>query len=1044
MFGGNPGGTVTGDTWEWNGTAWSQVTGSGPSARKNVMMAFDSDRGVTVLFGGFNSGGVLGDTWEWNGIAWVQRTIAGPNPPARRTGSMCFDSARNRVVLYSGLDNSGTILGDTWEYDGSSWTQAPSGGLSARYSSGIAFDPRPGRNVCVLFGGLDSSGYRSDTWEWNGTAWTQRTTAQSPSARGGATNLAYDGSRERIVQFGGEGPGGTLPPDCWEFSGANWTLVNVQNPMPRYGNALAYDEPRSRVISFGGAPDANNAGTKYADLWSYDGTVWSPLVGNSQPSQRSEHILVFDQARKRAVMFGGRDGATGFGDTFEWDGKRWAQYSSGGPSARWGAAAAFHAAAAKTVLFGGRDASSVFSDTWEWNGVSWTQRQTFGVNPSPRFGSAVAYDSARQRYVLFGGINTSGQAVGDTWEFTGGSWMSVGSSGPSPRGFASMTHDPVRSRCVLVGGYVPGQSQRLSDVWEWTGSAWISPQNTGFYRAREGAGFYFDPEREAVTLFGGLDSFSTVPDMTTYSGGTWALQSRPTPQPRYGSPIVYDPVRKTAIMFGGVGYREFPSNVDWGSFADTWEFDGRVWRPVAGTQSPQLRSAHAMVFSKSDQFAILAGGDNGSIRLEDRWIWNNGVWGRGYEGAPPITLAAHAWDESRNRMVLSGGLWSDGSRLGLTYLFSQFGYAPALQLLGAPSARDSSAMAHDSARSQLILYGGTNGSSVFSDTWALRGATWVPLGLPAPGPRRSAFMANDPVRGRVVLFGGWNGSTDMGDTWEFDGTSWTQKALTGPSARRGGMMTFDPGTGKTILCGGVSGSTRMQDVWAWDGTAWAALGNAPWSPRIDMSLIYAERPGQVMLFGGYDGSTFSDLWSYGLCPNAPKITRDPWGFSRSPEAGIVSLSVQAESSEPMTYRWYATVITNGVESSVALNNGDRGGRVSGADTPNLVIANAQPTDTSTPLSQSGSTGASDRNAYFCVVTNSCGRATSARALVTVPLRCPGNMNGDGLINTQDLTLFLAVFAQTVPPFSPGDFDGNGVINVADLTTFLFSFARLCP
>ena len=44
-------GAALGDTWEWIGTAWTQVATVGPAARTRHAMAYDSDRGVTVFFG---------------------------------------------------------------------------------------------------------------------------------------------------------------------------------------------------------------------------------------------------------------------------------------------------------------------------------------------------------------------------------------------------------------------------------------------------------------------------------------------------------------------------------------------------------------------------------------------------------------------------------------------------------------------------------------------------------------------------------------------------------------------------------------------------------------------------------------------------------------------------------------------------------------------------------------------------------------------------------------------------------------------------------
>jgi len=44
-------------------------------------MTFDSKRGRTVLFGGVGAGGALfGDTWEWDGSFWTQMDNIGPAP----------------------------------------------------------------------------------------------------------------------------------------------------------------------------------------------------------------------------------------------------------------------------------------------------------------------------------------------------------------------------------------------------------------------------------------------------------------------------------------------------------------------------------------------------------------------------------------------------------------------------------------------------------------------------------------------------------------------------------------------------------------------------------------------------------------------------------------------------------------------------------------------------------------------------------------------------------------------------------------------------
>ena len=62
---------------------WQQVAGGdeGPPPRSYTSMAYDEARQRVVLFGGIGKPGeTLGDTWEWDGQAWSQRADAGPAP----------------------------------------------------------------------------------------------------------------------------------------------------------------------------------------------------------------------------------------------------------------------------------------------------------------------------------------------------------------------------------------------------------------------------------------------------------------------------------------------------------------------------------------------------------------------------------------------------------------------------------------------------------------------------------------------------------------------------------------------------------------------------------------------------------------------------------------------------------------------------------------------------------------------------------------------------------------------------------------------------
>jgi hypothetical protein len=64
-------------------------------------------------------------------------------------------------------------------------------------------------------------------------------------------------------------------------------------------------------------------------------------------------------------------------------------------------------------------------------------------------------------------------------------------------------------------------------------------------------------------------------------------------------------------------------------------------------------------------------------------------------------------------------------------------------------------------------------------------------------------------------------------------------------------------------------------------------------------------------------------------------------------------------------------------------------------------------------------------------------------LLATPVRCAGDLTGDGLIDTADLVEFLGAFGTAVPTGSPSDIEPDGVVNTADLVRFLGVFGGQC-
>ncbi|OQY98957.1 MAG: hypothetical protein B6D36_16835, partial [Planctomycetes bacterium UTPLA1] len=258
MHGGHYFPTTSGNTWQWNGNVWMQVSSSGPP-RYHHAMAYDTAREVTVLFGGIdNTGNPSAETWEWNSTNWVLRSNSGPSPRDRH--GMSYDAARQKVVLFGGGVGA-TPLGDTWEWDGSIWTLRSSTGPSPRFQHGMAFDSE--RMVTVLFGGFNT-GRLGDTWEWNGTNWALRSTS-GPTPRN-AFGMTFDQSRKLALIFGGRKIPNENTNELWGWSGANWIRLQGVGPSARWLGPIVFDQARRILTLYGGEP---TGGPVLEDTWEY-------------------------------------------------------------------------------------------------------------------------------------------------------------------------------------------------------------------------------------------------------------------------------------------------------------------------------------------------------------------------------------------------------------------------------------------------------------------------------------------------------------------------------------------------------------------------------------------------------------------------------------------------------------------------------------------------------------------------------------------------------------------------------------------------------
>ncbi len=282
------------------------------------------------------------------------------------------------------------------------WTLVASNGPRSRSGHALTIDTLRGR--VTMFGG-NGSGPMSDTWDWNGTVWTQRSTGVIPARQ--QMSAALEPLSSGFLIYGGNDSNAASPifNETWVLIGNSWQRRGTPLSPPRvYDYAIAADLARGNIVLFGGFSSQNAPGDAKAETWLYKNGQWSrgPVGG---PIARAEF-------RKRVVLFGGTTGGVALNDTWEWDGVSWSPVPAPGPSRRSHATLAYHGRARTLVLFGGKEISgNRLNDTWTWNGTNWVPLNLTPA-PSPRWGHAMTQTVNRQGVLLWGGY-PSGQ---ETWE----------------------------------------------------------------------------------------------------------------------------------------------------------------------------------------------------------------------------------------------------------------------------------------------------------------------------------------------------------------------------------------------------------------------------------------------------------------------------------------------------------------------------------------------------------------------------------------------------------------------------------------------------
>lgn len=281
------------------------------------------------------------------------------------------------------------------------------------------------------------------------------------------------------------------------------------------------------------------------------------------------------------------------------------------------------------------------------------------------------------------------------------------------------------------------------------------------------------------------------------------------PPPRNDHFLVYDAARGQVVLFGGAEHPD--SN-------DTWVWNGTDWTQKSPQTSPSARDSYGIAFDSAHNQVVMFGGANGNgPSLNDTWTWDGANWTmQSPQTSPPArTRHAMAYDAMHGQVVMFGGLDATNlNNLNDTWVWDGSNWTRKSPQ-NSPTPRKGHRMVYDSARGQIVLFGGRAPGANLADTWVWDGSNWtekLPQTLP---PARSFFgLAEDSARAEVVMFAGNGASGNLDDTWIWNGNEWIQRfPQTSPSARNDDSMAYDSMHDQVVMFGG--GPLK----WVWQGGA---------------------------------------------------------------------------------------------------------------------------------------------------------------------------------------------------------------------------------
>ncbi len=563
--------------------------------------------------GSYNYGDA--DVWKYNGTTWTQIGGDGLNGSwSSATGS--YYNVLTLVVynndLYASIYGGTLFTNEIWKYNGTTWTQIGGDGLNGSWSGGnrqqtrsmVVYGSSLYATVGYGFSNGTSQADANEVWRWDGTAW---------------------------VKVGGGGVNGS-----WNIARAyHGTGILFATANKLYYGSSVYD---SYYYT--------------AEVWSYDGTTWTKIGGNSWGSNgvngswnaSAVHTSYFSEVSSIggdgsniyiALWGNGQSAYDGGVDVWKWDGTTWTRIGGGGLNGGWNAYAYSSAPQLKwdgTSLYVGISSvsDSGIPSVWKLTNGTWSKWVGYTQLGYATSINDITFDG-NDTYVSLGRGYAYGAAA--VWKNNGSSWTRIGGDGYGNSWRVTAGY-AIRTTTVLNGSLYAGMGMYTyaksgdAQVYRYGGSGttWTKIGGNGVNNSwNYDTGSYYGVSvlyAYGGNIYAGLNGAAGDAELWKWDGTTWIKIGGDGLNSSWVSGT-YTGVR-SIIAYNGSIYAGIGSQTN--GDAELWKYDGTTWTKAGGDGVNSSWSNKYAVKSLAVYNGNLIAGIYADSGFGEAWSYNGTVW----------------------------------------------------------------------------------------------------------------------------------------------------------------------------------------------------------------------------------------------------------------------------------------------------------------------------------------------------------------------------------------------------------------------------------